>query len=123
MVQAGKDMVAGLWNGISESWTWLKNKIKEWCGNIADAIKAFFGIKSPSKLMAEYGAYLSQGLAEGIKDDTSAEDAMKIKAENIVKGFPNDVLGASNLEYDLAKGQYDLWFTNYGETATEEEKE
>ena len=31
---AGKDLVTGLWQGISNSWEWLTTKIKRGGGNI-----------------------------------------------------------------------------------------
>jgi len=119
--EVGKNIVEGLWNGISNSWDWLKNKIKEWCGNIADAIKAFFGIHSPSRLMAEYGSYLVQGLAEGITEDMSAEDAMKKKAENVSNAF-KETLSKIDVFAENIRLKFQQWQNSNGDTATEVEK-
>ena len=43
------------------------------CGRLVDSVKSFFGIASPSRLMAkEVGQYLPQGIAVGIEDNMSS---------------------------------------------------
>ncbi len=53
-------------------------EIKEWCNNILDAIKAVFGINSPSKVMRdEVGKMITKGIAVGIDDGkTEVQKAM-----------------------------------------------
>ena len=63
-----KNIVEGVWKGISDSAKWLLGKIKEWCGSILKGIKAFFGIESPSRVMAGIGEDIGQGMANGIED-------------------------------------------------------
>ena len=73
MLSIGKNLVTGLWNGISNSFTWIKNKISGWVGNVMDFIKGLFGIKSPSRVMRdEVGKMLGLGMAEGIEDSRNA---------------------------------------------------
>lgn len=63
----GKNLVQGLWNGINDTVDWVLDKIKGFGDSILDGIKSFFGIKSPSRVMAnEVGKYISEGLAVGI---------------------------------------------------------
>lgn len=63
----GKNIVQGLWNGISGSLSWIKNKISGWVGNVTDFIKNLFGIHSPSTVFRdEIGENLMLGLAKGI---------------------------------------------------------
>ena len=46
---------------------WIANKIKTFCIGALGAIKDFFGIKSPSRVMRdEVGVMLVRGMAEGI---------------------------------------------------------
>ena len=66
----GLDLVKGLWNGIKNAGTWLKDKIKGWAKDIIGSVKGVFGIKSPSKVFSELGGYLDEGLAIGITDNT-----------------------------------------------------
>ena len=68
----GKNIVVGLWNGISNSLPWIKNKITGWVGNVMKFIKKLFGIHSPSTVMRdEVGKYLAEGLGVGFDDELS----------------------------------------------------
>ena len=40
----GKNMVEGIWNGISGATRWIKDKISGWVGNVTDFLKDLFGI-------------------------------------------------------------------------------
>ena len=88
--EVGKDIVKGLWNGINSKVDWIKEKIGGWCKKIGGAIKDFFGIASPSKLMAEYGQYIDEGLATGIEDNSKI-------ATNAMKELGEDALGGINV--------------------------
>lgn len=85
MLAVGADVVKGIWSGISNSLTWIKNKITGWVGNVVDFIKGLFKIGSPSKLMAdEIGRFLPSGISVGV--DTNAylvEDSFRELAEGI----------------------------------------
>lgn len=62
----GVNLVKGLWEGISGSFNWIKNKISGWVGNVVDFMKKLFGIHSPSTVMRdEVGKYLAQGMGVG----------------------------------------------------------
>ena len=66
----GKNIVVGLWNGISGSLSWIKNKISGWVGNVLNFIKKLFGIHSPSTVMRdEVGKYLAQGMGVGFDNE------------------------------------------------------
>ena len=70
VVGIGKDIVRGLWNGINDMTGWICGKIKSFCSNSLDAIKAFFGIKSPSRVMADVvGKNLALGIGKGFEDN------------------------------------------------------
>ena len=69
MIQVGKDIIRGLWNGISSLSEWIKEKVSGFISGIGDTIKSFFGISSPAKLTIEYGKNITQGLAVGVEDE------------------------------------------------------
>ena len=70
IVNIGKNLVEGLWNGISNAAQWVWDKISGFCSGIVDKIKGFFGIHSPSKVFAdEVGKFLALGLGEGFDDN------------------------------------------------------
>src|SRR5690606_451399 len=55
MVSIGKDIVRGLWNGISSLGGWLKSKVLGWAKSVLPGpIADLLGISSPSRLMMEY---------------------------------------------------------------------
>ena len=84
----GSDIVKGLWNGINDMAGWIKDKISGFGEGVLDSLKNFFGINSPSKLMAEeVGKWLPEGIAVGITDNAkSALKAMKDLAVDTVGG-------------------------------------
>lgn len=68
-VETGKNIIQGIGTGIKNAATGLWNGIKNVGNNIVNGFKNFFGIHSPSKLMAsEIGEYLPAGIDEGMKD-------------------------------------------------------
>lgn len=79
-VETGKNIIQGIGTGIKNAATGLWNGIKNVGNNIVNGFKNFFGIHSPSKLMAsEIGEYLPAGIDEGMKD---AMPALLSSAEN-----------------------------------------
>lgn len=66
--EVGKNIVKGLWEGIKDVKDWLLDKISGFVDSVVGGIKDFFGIHSPSKLMAdEVGKFLPEGMAVGIE--------------------------------------------------------
>lgn len=91
----GELIVEGLWEGISDMGQWLKGKIQGFCSTALDAIKDFFGIQSPSKVMEyEVGQMIGEGMAVGI----TQSKADVIKAMNSLN---KAVLGAAQTDYSL----------------------
>lgn len=60
---------------IPECWQLAKDGIKSLGGKIVDAFKSFFGIASPSKVMAENGEYVMLGVVEGLQNQSILERA------------------------------------------------
>ena len=70
LAEIGKNLVQGLWNGITSAGDWLKDKISGFANGIIDGFKSTFKIHSPSKVMnKEIGRYLALGLGEGFNDN------------------------------------------------------
>ena len=64
----GQQLVEGLWNGIKNAGQWLFNKLRGWVDNVVGWIKGFFGIRSPSKVIAdEVGKFIPPGIPLGVK--------------------------------------------------------
>lgn len=65
----GKNIVEGLWNGINNAKDWICQKVQSFVGSVTDAIKDFFGIHSPSRLMRdEVGVFVAYGIGEGFEE-------------------------------------------------------
>lgn len=73
MLDVGKDLLKGIWQGIEDGAEWLKEKITGFAGNVSKWFKKVFKINSPSKLMEdEVGKMLGLGIGKGITDSTSS---------------------------------------------------
>lgn len=69
LVNVGKNVVYGLWNGIASLGSWLYNRVWAWVKSVLPgAVKWALGIHSPSLVMAELGRFAGAGLAVGIDD-------------------------------------------------------
>lgn len=64
----GRDLIQGLINGIGDMFGWVRDKICSLGDNILGWAKGVLGIGSPSKIFAQYGRWLDEGLAIGIGD-------------------------------------------------------
>ena len=82
----GVNIVSGLWNGIKSGWTALINKVKGLVDLLPKAVKTILGIHSPSKVFAEIGLNVCQGLANGITENAGlAENAAQQMAGSVAK--------------------------------------
>lgn len=69
LTEVGKSLVEGIKKGISDAWDGFRDWVLGLLNGMVDAVKAFFGIGSPSKLMAdEIGQWIPAGIAKGIED-------------------------------------------------------
>lgn len=103
-VNIGADLVRGLWDGILSVKDWILGKISGFVGDITSGIKDFFGINSPSKVMAdEVGKWLPIGLADGIEDNIKpVADAMNKLGELTTGTLESQIrvssIGAMNVQ-------------------------
>ncbi|MFH9430232.1 phage tail tape measure protein [Streptomyces sp. NPDC017615] len=77
LTDKGRDIVRGLWSGISGMGSWLRSQLVSWAratipGPIADAL----GIHSPSTLMRDQvGHWIPAGVAEGVDEGAPMVEA------------------------------------------------
>ena len=69
MIEVGKNVVKGIWEGITSMGSWLKESISGFAGRLVDSAKQALGINSPSKAFAEIGGYMAEGLDVGWMDE------------------------------------------------------
>lgn len=69
VVEIGKDIVRGIWNGITSLGGWLGNQIKGFCDGVVSGFKKALAIFSPSRVArGEIGKPFGQGVGLGITD-------------------------------------------------------
>ena len=61
----GKDIVRGLWDGISAMASWIRDKVSGFMSGLVTGAKKVLGIQSPSKVFSEMGGYMAKGLGIG----------------------------------------------------------
>ncbi|MBU8808068.1 cation transporter [Mycolicibacterium goodii] len=91
LVQAGKDIVQGLINGIGSMIDSAISKASELASSVKNAVTGFLGIHSPSRVMAELGDYTVQGFINGLN---SRSDEM-VDAARSIGSKVNDALSKS----------------------------
>lgn len=78
LINAGRNLVQGLWNGISSLGGWLWSKVKQFViDNTLGAVQRALGISSPSKVFADQvGREIPAGIAMGIEAGLPALQSM-----------------------------------------------
>lgn len=87
----GKFIWDGLINGLKDAWSTVTDGIKSFTDGFVNGFKEALGIHSPSKVFAELGGYVVEGLANGITgflgyvNDAMNKlvDATKLKGEEM----------------------------------------
>lgn len=88
----GENIVKGLWNGIKDMSSWIVEKVKGFGETVLNGFKNFFGIHSPSTVMAEQGKYLAEGLGEGLENNTSkATQSAKVFSDAVINEVKSDI--------------------------------
>lgn len=68
MAEIGKNIVDGVWKGITGAADWFRGQVEGFFGGIVDGVKGALGIGSPSKVFArEVGRWMPAGVAVGFK--------------------------------------------------------
>ena len=118
MLDVGKDLIKGLWNGISNMASWIKSKIQGFGKGVLNNLKDFFGIHSPSRVMAdEIGKNLALGIGEGFADNIKGVNADITSAMNFTSPKPNgnggggvgNVVVNQYNTYSQAHSRYELY--------------
>jgi phage-related protein len=98
LINIGKDVVKGLWNGIQDMGGWLKDKIVGFVKDkIPGPIKSALGIHSPSRVAQLLGRQVPRGLAGGIDDEASlVSKAATNMANAAIVGMTTPVINSSS---------------------------
>lgn len=84
----GRDIIQGIVNGLRNAGGQVVDTVKRIAAESLDAVKRFFGIKSPSKVMADIGKNLMLGMANGIANTAgSVVSTAQSASSDILAGF------------------------------------
>lgn len=67
IIEVGKDIVRGVWEGITALGLWLYDKVSGFFSGIVDGVKGILGIHSPSRVFAGIGQNMALGLGQGFE--------------------------------------------------------
>lgn len=119
MLDIGKNVVEGLWNGIKGAKDWLIGKVEGFVDGFVDGFKDFFGIHSPSRVMANLiGKFLPQGIALGFdKEMPKSLDKMERTLDLANEGLSVRVSQLANTSGGaMASNYYGNTYTNNDNT-------
>ena len=86
----GKNIVSGIWSGISNSIGWITSKVREFARGILDGVKSALGIHSPSTVFEqEVGKNMALGIGEGFVN--AMNGVKKDMQEAIIPDFDTDL--------------------------------
>lgn len=107
--EIGMYSMLGLKKGIDDNSDDVTESLIKMGAEMLESIKSYYGIHSPSTVMRdEVGRYIVKGIAEGIAEDMSAEDAAAKKAQNIIDAFQSE-FNKWTLKINTADIEYSLW--------------
>lgn len=101
VLDIGKNLVSGLWKGISEKLNWLKDRIESFGKTIVNKVKSVFSVHSPSKVFAEIGGFLAEGLGVGFESEIGDVEADMAKSMNGLTGNMTATVSAQGAPGDL----------------------
>lgn len=122
IVNVGKNIVEGIWEGITGAGQWLKDKVSGFFDGIVDGVRDLLGIHSPSRVFMSIGEYMMQGLAIGMEN--SAGEVMET-VDDIVDEITNRFSGLTKsltLQQDIGDLEYEVWERTLGQNATDAQK-
>ena len=92
-----------MWKGVSEKLNWLKDRIASFGKTIVNKVKSVFSVHSPSKVFAEIGGFLAEGLGVGFESEIGDVESDMAKSMNgltsnmtatvSAQGVPNGLMG------------------------------
>lgn len=108
-MKIGNSVTEGFAMGITNMIPMAEKSSEKLADRTIEAAKKFLKINSPSKVARdEIGNYIVEGIAEGIDENTSAEDAAAKKAQNIINAFKTE-LDKADLTDSINKFEYEIW--------------
>lgn len=86
LVKVGMYIVSGIWKGIVSEWNDLMKGLKSLANDIPAGLRKVLGIHSPSRVTYTIGAYVTQGLANGMLSEKSRLSKASSQLSSIISG-------------------------------------
>ncbi|MEU4225801.1 phage tail tape measure protein [Nonomuraea sp. NPDC026600] len=110
LLQAGRDLIQGMINGVKEKATELANAARGVVQSAVDGAKNLLGIHSPSTVFAEIGHWTVKGLIQGLEaENGNVKSTVEKMVDTVKKAFKS--------QPDVADGLID--FIKVGNTSLE----
>lgn len=90
LLSVGGDIIRGLVRGLERALDTVRNAAKKIANAVTGPVKKLLGIASPSKVLAQYGRWTTQGAAKGLADPRElrrVEASMKRVSGTITGGY------------------------------------
>jgi hypothetical protein len=98
---AGAAIVDGIVTGLGEGWARLQAKVRDMATAALGTFREVLGIRSPSRIFAQVGLAIPQGVAQGIAQGApAAQDA----ASAMVSSATTDIRTTTTVTADLRAG-------------------
>lgn len=95
MLQIGKDIINGLWNGLKNVWSSITGWVEEKANWIKNKFKSVLDINSPSREFMKIGMFVDEGLVKGLEDgELDINNQVTGMAEGLKTGFNSSFEGA-----------------------------
>ena len=102
----GEAIVMGLIDGITGTWGWLTETVSGIGDLISGTFKSVMGIQSPSRVFAQMGGFVTEGLAQGIQGGQArAVTAVSTVARALPRAMAVGAVGASLATVPAYAGQ------------------
>lgn len=99
LYNTGWNLIAGFWNGIRDKFDDTIDRVKSLARKLPKAVKKVLGIASPSKVFADIGQWIPEGLAKGIEDNL---EPVRAATNAMVDGA---AFGADGFEFEIDEGR------------------
>lgn len=118
LVQAGKDLVSGLWKGFTDDLDSIKRGVSDFGRNFEQWVKDAFGINSPSTVMYDLFKWLPAGAAAGIDAGADEPIAAMSKLKSKLTGMADGLGSELAVETLRAGGTVNLYQIDTGDIST-----
>ena len=103
LLEIGKNIIQGLIDGINSKHKEISKAISDFCAGFVQGFKDALGIHSPSTVMQEIGAYLIEGLKNGLLNNPVTNTVSTV-INNIKSGFNNSLSTFKSIGSNIVGG-------------------